>query len=612
MVSAFASNVSRNSSLRRPTKKRSCLPSRLPPLWATMVVAVLTMIGLQSMVVMIMVNGNQSSASTSSGDFASYQLPSDQQKAIQQLLPGPPTCPVTGMYPANSTISAQQIGYEMWTSVWAALNQLGTLSSFPSSQSEYLFVLQRRDCTMLPPPTTSAATTSKWELALNASVKNLPKLFCLPWFVSVDDWWTHHPGYRATIGIPSMGGSPEGNNNKNHIFVGENDTHYCMTVLPPRRSKYIRELYEIQFGATTLKPAVYAQELQIEQGANVPSHCRNVFTKRMWQAGWGADMSHLVDGLLYAKHFNVPFQVSNDVPWHYAALNSRKHGQVASKTIPEMAACPTKDMYCYFLPITNCPPNNSQVFGIPGKTEFAYSTLALNETKKNPQPSLVENTNRWIIDYSTRSQTWLRKAVYDFAKTVPPLSSPCVTVHVRRSDVVLHGKRARRYHAIDEYMALLPNTTVGDRASEGPTTIFLLTDDENAIQEALTKYPQYPKSRYRWVFIPRKRFKGPEGGFENQIPSQDPKIEVIVLLTIFRLVRQCKTLIHSQSNMAEYIGGIMLDEWSTNSPSNRFGGSSGSGPKNRRRKKTSPRPVMLNVDLGKTWHEVYNANYSLI
>lgn len=48
-------------------------------------------------------------------------------------------------------------------------------------------------------------------------------------------------------------------------------------------------------------------------------------------------------------------------------------------------------------------------------------------------------------------------------------------------------------------------------------------------------------------------FIGPEGGWENHIPSDDPKEEVISLLSALRLVRECQTLVHSKSNLADYI-----------------------------------------------------------
>jgi hypothetical protein len=48
-------------------------------------------------------------------------------------------------------------------------------------------------------------------------------------------------------------------------------------------------------------------------------------------------------------------------------------------------------------------------------------------------------------------------------------------------------------------------------------------------------------------------------GFENQIPSQDPKLEVIVLLAIFRTARKCNGFVYSNSALAEHIRSEMED-----------------------------------------------------
>jgi hypothetical protein len=78
--------------------------------------------------------------------------------------------------------------------------------------------------------------------------------------------------------------------------------------------------------------------------------------------------------------------------------------------------------------------------------------------------------------------------------------------------------------------------------------ILLLTDDQNAISEAVSQYPDYndifqstktPGSR-RWIW-------------ENQIPSDDRKHEVLTILSTLQLVRRCKLLIHGESNFAEYV-----------------------------------------------------------
>jgi hypothetical protein len=111
--------------------------------------------------------------------------------------------------------------------------------------------------------------------------------------------------------------------------------------------------------------------------------------------------------------------------------------------------------------------------------------------------------------------------------------------------VVLHKEWARRYYAIDEY--------VNAAKQQITNTIFLLTDDDNAVQEARAKFPGH-----NWVVVDRPRYKGKEGGWENHIPSDDPKQEVIVLMAIFRKVQLCDVFVHTRSNLADYITGAML------------------------------------------------------
>jgi hypothetical protein len=118
-------------------------------------------------------------------------------------------------------------------------------------------------------------------------------------------------------------------------------------------------------------------------------------------------------------------------------------------------------------------------------------------------------------------------------------------MHVRRTDVVLHQEYSRKYREVKEYVNALEN---------GTKNILLLTDDQNAIEEAQTLFPSY-----NWMFVDRQRHQGAEGGWENQIPSDDPKLEVIILLTIFRLVRMCSSFIHGHSNFAFLLEEEMKD-----------------------------------------------------
>lgn len=299
--------------------------------------------------------------------------------------------------------------------------------------------------------------------------------FCVPWTVDMDDWWTHHVDWSIST---------------------ENETHQCFSQMEdPEKVDFFRKLYDIQF----------------------KGNCSSVFTKLMWNSGWGADLRNVIDGLQEAIKTNRPMQLFTKQPWHYA------------HSPPDRSVCPSKDYRCYFLDLSNCKPDSKNFTG----------------NLWNQKIRLDRNPGSWYYEFVTRQKTWLRQKVMRFSSKVN-ITTPCTVAHVRRADIVLHKNRIRRYHEIDDYV---------ERMDKSTKNIFLLTDDDNAVGEALTKFPEY-----NWMYIDRPRHKGAEGGFENQIPSKNPKFEVIVLLSIFRLVKQCSTLIHTKSGFALLLRRAMAQE----------------------------------------------------
>ena len=184
-------------------------------------------------------------------------------------------------------------------------------------------------------------------------------------------------------------------------------------------------------------------------------------------------------------------------------------------------------MFCYFLPISNCPK-------APVGAKDGLIEARINGKWRS-----------YYYEYLTRRQTWLRKQVYEFTKK-QSIEAPCTAMHVRRGDVVLHhGTARRRYHAIAEYM----NATLDIHKN-----IFLMTDDANAITEAKSEFPDH-----NWMSIDRPRYKADQGGWERQVPSNDPAFEVTNLLSIFRLVKRCDQLIHSRSGFSDQLYMEMTD-----------------------------------------------------
>jgi hypothetical protein len=264
-----------------------------------------------------------------------------------------------------------------------------------------------------------------------------------------------------------------------------------------------------------------AQYYQIHQ-VQFHSNCADKVTVRtMWNSGWEADLTNVVKGIIVAVQTKIPLQMTvlgmKRAWWHYAAL--RETG--------ENATCPQKDMSCYFLPLSRC--------------------RAKGEIEKDSAKAVTPQT-RWVIDYITRSQQWLRKAVYDYLKEKgPKIQGQCSVIHVRRSDVVLHDETSRKYYAISDYIDKLP-----EQRREKGSNIVLLTDDANAIDEALEFFPDL-----KWHYLNRPRHHGDEGGWENQVPSKNPALEVIVIKSIFRMVRPCDVIVHGYGGFSNAIHGSM-------------------------------------------------------
>ncbi|CAB9504135.1 expressed unknown protein [Seminavis robusta] len=303
--------------------------------------------------------------------------------------------------------------------------------------------------------------------------------FCVPWHVNADLWWTHHRDWQ---------------------HGRENDTHYCFQkVQDAEKARFFQNLYHLQFPTTST------------------CHDDDVSMVKMWNSGWGADMTNLANALQQAHQTNRPVQVDTSTHWHYAVTK-----KLVNKSHALLEACPQKNMYCYLLNMSSCTPSSTT-------------------THDAPDFSSNNDRHRWYLEWLVRPQTWLRKRVYDYLHSqssgAPRMQTPCSVLHVRRNDVVLHDKQARKFHPIDDY---INNTRVHDN-------ILLLTDDHYAIGEARTKYPQY-----RWMYFERPRFRG-VGGWEHHLPSDDPVLEVVVLFATFQLVRQCDQIVLSTGKFGEYL-----------------------------------------------------------
>jgi hypothetical protein len=237
----------------------------------------------------------------------------------------------------------------------------------------------------------------------------------------------------------------------------------------------------------------------------------------MWSTGYGADISNVVDGVEYARLNNISFNVFSRGPWMYA-----------------VGECETQDMRCFFLPFSSCW--NKADMGFKGNY---YLNTA-------PRITHFEKPYKYIMDYITRPKQSFRKEIYDYVTAnTPEIKGPAMCLHVRRTDVILRLKATRRYHAIQEYMEAAQKV-VPDRLHKN---VILFTDDQNAIEEAHAHYPQH-----NWIYLNRTRHRGISGGWEGQVPSKSPRLEVKILHSIFRLMRFCDVYVHSTSNIGFIFG----------------------------------------------------------
>jgi hypothetical protein len=389
----------------------------------------------------------------------------------------------------------------------------------------------------------SSSSSSSSSTTIN---HNIASSFCVPWNVVSDEWWTHHVEWT--------------------VFF-EDDTHYCFErVRDAEKRAFLSSLYRLQFPLTTTKSKKAAQPGQ-QQEPLEPNDanplCSNVLMKDMWSSGFSADMANVVDGLMRGRATQRPFQVTSREPWHYAVPKQQQQQQQqqqrrsSANATSAVAACPAQDMFCYFLPISSCPqqvpPTNekNENATVVVQNDIYYPHLAFGNNDDETSSSKTARMRRnWYFEYATRLQTWMRKSVYDYTqhqiRTALPLQTPCTVMHVRRGDVVLHGASARRYHAIRDYI----NTTAR-RRYQMECNILLLTDDDNAIHEALTEFPN--DMLHHWMYLNRTRYKAASGGFEQHVPSRNATLEMTILLSTLRLVRHCNSLIKSSSGFGTLI-----------------------------------------------------------
>ena len=369
-----------------------------------------------------------------------------------------------------------------------------------------------------------ATATSFVEQKYAVSITDWTKPFCQSWSASdanthslqpFDLWHMHHP---------------------NWIVTSKNDDKFCVGVQPTYNSPIIRNIM-----------LFYASQFL--------SSCKLVHTRYQWSSGWSADFWNINLGLIHALYYRVPCIITlcepdnpnigleRTHPWHYTAKNKKDHGQANQSSL----VCEAGDTTCYVLPYHGCGPIDEL------KNDSSVKLLQDVEDKGGDGSAITDEVGWSAYLFITRKQLWIRRAVFDYKENFKRESnwsekSDCTVMHVRRSDV----GGDRYYYPVAYYVEMIPEKKLNDPNHY----VFLLTDDSGAIQEAHEFFPHV-----KWKYFDRPRHNGSSGGFENQTPSGDPAVEVIVLLTIFDLVQDCSTLVQGPSGFTEYVYQHVSKGW---------------------------------------------------
>lgn len=298
------------------------------------------------------------------------------------------------------------------------------------------------------------------------------------WEHDIDEWWQHHPDWDVSL---------------------ETNETYCFSPIEdPERASFLRNrVYPLQWQTS----------------------CENTTAFRVINSGYSANLGLLGRAFVTALNRSKTFLESKrkeDFIWRY------------SNTPDGKGTCPTRDMECYFLPISNCKSELNQHEG--------FDLEIVNDLGG---PYTKEIT--WLQNYLVRPNLWMRRRVYDVLSVVPVPSQPCAVIHVRRTDVVLEGnwKKRRHYFTIADYLHKIKDVP----------SVVLLTDDQTAIDEM----HEFHANEKNWTYIHRKRWRGTEGGMNGHIPSGDAVQEVAYILAEQKLASYCDQLVFTRSGFADML-----------------------------------------------------------
>ena len=115
-------------------------------------------------------------------------------------------------------------------------------------------------------------------------------------------------------------------------------------------------------------------------------------------------------------------------------------------------------------------------------------------------------------------------------------------MYLRRACRVLNNESSRRYYPVKAYLDKLRE------AHPCVKNIVLFTDIKNAVNPANDLHPGF-----NWMFMEKKRCRGSERGWENQIPSDDAVDEFVSVMSICKLTIKCNIFVCAHNLLADSI-----------------------------------------------------------
>lgn len=324
--------------------------------------------------------------------------------------------------------------------------------------------------------------------------------------------------------------------------------------------------------------------------------CAGTKLQTISPSGFAASIHFLMQGLGKSLHLGIPMQIAP------ISLPDRKLPPVWTSVEGWMytyGSCASHFLDCVYLDHSPCPP---MVFDVERPGQATVDAARMNPRYGNEDqyhrdpdwwdavmrfgvsdhgdrisPSVKERTiqqfryrftpsGHVMYTYMFRPAFKVRHKVHQAveafnlmgrnysgaqASSEPPPHSVCAVMHVRRGDVLMHVGMPRPYYHVSAYLqAARPYME-----ALGVNVVFLVTDSQAAIDEAMQCHRDYPElcSELEWRYVNKTRWSAAEGGWENPFPSGSPEEELFFINQELAIAQECSLVVAGDSGFAEHV-----------------------------------------------------------